>query len=102
MNRQEAIQRLDDDGEHKFLLENGPVYVVAIARENDPHALLYEHLVRRMVDGGVFQSSDAVRGGYCRVLAGRLCWWGESSYPVRAANEKVFQSAVDENGIELI
>lgn len=103
MNRQEAIEVLNDKGEHKFLFGGvSPVYVVARAREDDLQALLHEHLAQKLVELGVFPDLEGVMGGYCKVLEDALRYWGESSYPIKAATAEQFNAAVDQRGIELI
>lgn len=103
MNRQEAIGVLNDEGEHKFLFRGeSPVYVVARAREDDLHAIIHEHLARNLVELGVFPDLEGIMGGYCTVLEDALRYWGESSYPIRAATAEQFNAAVDQRGIELI
>jgi len=103
MNGQEAAKLLDDNGEHKFLFDTqSPVWVMQKAREQESHPLLHEELAEKMVQNRLFPDLNTVLGGYCRVVNEKLRYWGESSYPIRAASEKQFHLAVDTQGIEFI
>lgn len=104
ISREEAVELLNDGGEHKFLMGvkmDTPVYVVGKAREKEVHPRLHEHMAQDLVKLGVINEDD-IRGGYCKVERGQLYYWGESSSPVVAAKDKSFQDSVDKNGIIII
>jgi hypothetical protein len=104
INRQEAVEILNDGGEHKFFIGakmDTPVYIVGKSREKQTFNRLHEHIADDLNELKIINLED-VRGGYCKVENGKLLYWGESSYPVEAANEKSFKDSVDKNGIMII
>ena len=108
IDRKEAIRVLDDKGEHKFLFQDrkGPVFIVETSledlRERNIQPRLHEQLLESLINKGLVTDPKAARGGYCRVDDGELLFWGPSSYPVTAAEEKVFNDAVDIGRIKII
>lgn len=108
IDRETAIRRLDDNGEHKFLMKKGEgtVYIVGSSvedlRKDGDQPRRHEEIRRSLLDRGFVDESDIVLGGYCRVEDDELLFWGPSSFPVDAAQSEEFESAIEERRIQLI
>ncbi len=100
-NNLELLELLQKNMEHKFFMraDGGPIYVTRLGLPDDKLKMpIHEHIIPELKKAGYFKPDDEVLGGYLRGHATggvvELMYWGESSYPVKAATRKQFDEAV--------
>lgn len=97
----ELLELLRNNQEHKFFMtaKDGPVYVTRLGLPDDKLKMpIHEHVVPELKKAGYFKADDEVLGGYLKGHATNgvveIMYWGESSYPVKAATRKQFDEAI--------